>query len=88
MGRQPEHRRHPSGEIVASDASHNRAAVLATASSTGRISVGELLMTLQDVGGRGLLLERFGELAVARPQLVEEPHVLDRDHRLIGEGSE
>ena len=31
--------------ITASDASHNRAAVLATASSTGWMSVGELLMT-------------------------------------------
>ena len=38
-------------------------------------------MTLQDLGGRGLLLERF-------LRLVEQAHVLDRDHRLVGEGLE
>src|SRR6516162_7292705 len=34
---------------------------------------------------RRLLLERLGELARARLHLVEQPHVLDRDHRLVGE---
>ena len=33
----------------------------------------------QHLGGRGLLLERL-------PGLVEQAHVLDRDHRLVGEG--
>ena len=37
----------------------------------------------EDVGGRRLLLERFGELTVARLQLLEQPHVLDRNRRLI-----
>ena len=40
----------------------------------------------QDFAGRGLLLERLGEIAVARPQLGEQPHVLDGDDRLIGKG--
>src|SRR5262249_20095074 len=31
-------------------------------------------------------LDRLGELAGARLHLVEQPHVLDRDHRLVGEG--
>ena len=34
---------------------------------------------LQDLGGRGLALQRS-------LRLVEQPHVLDRDHRLVGEG--
>ena len=34
---------------------------------------------LQDVGGGGLPLQRF-------PGLVEQPHILDGDHGLIGEG--
>ena len=33
----------------------------------------------EDLGGGGLLLERF-------PGLVEQPRVLDRDHGLVGEG--
>ena len=40
----------------------------------------------QDVAGRGLLLERLGEVAVARLQLLEQAHVLDRDDGLVGEG--
>jgi hypothetical protein len=39
----------------------------------------------QHVGGRGLLLQRFGEVIGALAQLIEQPRVLDRDHRLIGE---
>ncbi len=34
---------------------------------------------LQHLGGGGLLLQRF-------LRLVEQPHVLDRDHRLVAEG--
>ena len=41
---------------------------------------------LEHVGGRGLLLQRLGEVAGARLHLVEQAHVLDRDHGLIGEG--
>ena len=36
---------------------------------------------LQHLGGGGLLLQRF-------LRLVEQPRVLDRDHRLIGEGAQ
>ena len=36
--------------------------------------------------GRRLLLERLGQLAVPRLELREQPHVLDGDHRLVGEG--
>ena len=43
---------------------------------------------LQHLGGRGLLLQRLGQLARARLHLVEQPHVLDRDHRLVGEGGD
>src|SRR6185503_7995253 len=39
----------------------------------------------QDLAGRGLLLQRFREVAIADFQLGEEAHVLDGDHRLIGE---
>ena len=41
---------------------------------------------LQDLRGRGLLLQRLAQVARARLHLVEQPHVLDRDHRLVGEG--
>jgi hypothetical protein len=33
-----------------------------------------------------LLLQNLGKLARARLHLVEQPHVLDRDHGLVGEG--
>ena len=39
---------------------------------------------LQHVGGRGLLLQRLGEIvASCALHLVEQPHVLDRDQGLI-----
>ena len=41
---------------------------------------------LQHLRGRRLLLQRLGQIARARLHLVEQPHVLDRDHRLVGEG--
>ncbi len=40
----------------------------------------------ENVVGRGLLLQRFGERLVARLHLVEQTNVLDGDHRLVGEG--
>ncbi len=42
----------------------------------------------QDLGGRGLLFQRFGDFGVTRLELLEQPHVLDRDHRLVGESFE
>src|SRR5262249_44775545 len=41
---------------------------------------------LQDLGAGRLLLERLGQLARSRLYLVEKPHVLDGDDRLVGEG--
>src|SRR5271166_5409083 len=37
----------------------------------------------ENFGGRCLLLQRFGKLASARLHIVEQPRVLDRDHRLV-----
>ena len=58
-----------------------RAARSAMASNTGCTSVGDSLITRQDLGGGGLPLQRL-------LRLVEQPRVLDRDHRLVGEGLE
>jgi hypothetical protein len=48
---------------------------------------------LQDLPRRRLLIERLSHLSVGvcertilLLQLGEQPHVLDRDHRLVGEG--
>ena len=43
---------------------------------------------LADLTERAQLPDRLRELARARLHLVEQPHVLDRDHRLVGEGSD
>ena len=40
---------------------------------------------LQHLGGRGLLLQRFGEIVGALAQFVEQPRVLDGDDGLGGE---
>ena len=58
------------------------------ASKTGWTSVGERRDDPQDLAGGGLLLQRLGEVAVARLELREEPDVLDGDDGLIGEGLE
>ena len=39
----------------------------------------------EDVGRRRLLLQRFLKILRPRLHLVEQPHVLDRDHRLVSE---
>ena len=66
-------------------ASQMRIAFSSMASNTGSRSPGELLMTLQHLRGRGLLLQRFGEIVGALAQLVEQPRVLDGDDGLGGE---
>ena len=43
---------------------------------------------LEHVGRGRLLLKRLRQLARARLDFVEQPHVLDGDHRLVGEGLE
>src|SRR5262249_45986733 len=40
---------------------------------------------LEQIGGRGLLLQGFGEICRALAQLVEQARVLDRDDGLVGE---
>ena len=40
---------------------------------------------LKHLRGRGLLLQRLGEIVGALAQLVEQSRVLDRDHGLGGE---
>ena len=55
------------------------------ASNTGCRSPGELEMTLQHLAGRGLLLQRLGQIVGALAQFVEQPRVLDGDDGLGGE---
>ena len=45
-------------------------------------------MTPQDLARRCLLFQRFSQIAIAFLQFLEQPHVLDGDHRLVGEGFE
>ena len=40
----------------------------------------------QDLRRGRLLVQRLRQLSVSRLQLLEQPHVLDGDHRLVGEG--
>ena len=61
---------------------------LGDASRTGWRSVGELAITRRISAGGRLLLQRLGQLAIARLQLREQPHVLDGDDGLVGEGLE
>jgi hypothetical protein len=42
----------------------------------------------QDLGRRRLPLKRLRQVAVSRLQRLEQPHVLYRDHGLVGEGLE
>ena len=80
-------------EDTADEPPHRRTALSAIASKTGWTSVGELDDDPQDLARGGLLLERLGHLgmrfcerSVLLLQLREQPHVLDRDDRLVGEG--
>jgi len=43
---------------------------------------------IQHVAGRGLVFERFFEVARADLQLAEQPRVLHRDDRLVGKGAD
>src|SRR4249920_787764 len=42
----------------------------------------------EDVARRGLLIQRFREVAVALLQFLEQPHVLDGDDSLLRKGLE
>ena len=59
-------------------APQSRAAISTSVSNTGCRSNGRAADDLEHVRGRGLLLQRFA-------QLVQQPRVLDGDHRLGGE---
>ncbi len=43
---------------------------------------------LEHIGGRRLLLQRFGKFPAAGLHLVEQADVFDGNHRLVGEGLE
>ena len=66
---------------VAENPPSRRLALAAMASNTGCASEGEAGNDLQDFGRRGLALECLAGL-------IEQPHILDRNHRLIGKGPE
>ena len=66
-------------------ASQMRVAFSSMAWNTGSSSPGELLMTFSTSDGRGLLLQRLGQIVGALAQLVEQPRVLDGDDGLRGE---
>ncbi len=40
----------------------------------------------EHLGGRGLMFQRLAQFCITLPSLPEQPHVLDRDDRLVGEG--
>ena len=42
-------------------------------------------MTCKHFRGRGLLFQRLGQIVGALAQFLEQPRVLDGDHRLLGE---
>ena len=73
--------------MITSVGAAEAAALSATASSTGWMSVGER-DDPEDLAGRRLLLQRLGELPIALLEFVEQPGVLDGDDGLIGEGLE
>ena len=60
-------------------ASQMRVAFSSMAWNTGSSSPGELEMTFSTSDGRGLLLQRLGQIVGALAQLVEQPRVLDGD---------
>ena len=41
---------------------------------------------VQNITAPGLVSQCFGEVARLRLHLLEQPHILDGDHRLVGEG--
>src|SRR3989442_8001049 len=72
-------------------ASHSRTAFLTIVSNTGCTSVGELLITrrislVAVCCSRAHLRMGRCKCLVLLLQLVEQAHILDRDHGLVGEG--
>ena len=71
--------------MVPLSASQKRAAELDERLQHGRQVEGGAADDFQDVCGCSLLLQRLREIASARLQVLEQPDVFDRDHRLVGE---
>ena len=69
-------------------APQSRVAFASMASKTGSSSPGELEMTCSTSEVAVCCSSASDKLARPRLHLVEQPHVLDRDHRLVGEGSD
>ena len=69
-------------------ASQMRVAFSSMAWNTGSSSPGELEMTCSTSEVAVCCSSASVKLARARLHLVEQPHVLDRDHRLVGEGGD
>ena len=67
-------------------ASQRRIAFSSIVSNTGCRSPGELLITFSTSDVAVCCSSDFGEIVGALLYLVEQPDVLDRDHRLVGEG--
>ena len=65
-------------------ASQKRTAFSSIASNTGCKIARRATDDLEHLRGRGLLFQGL-ELAGALAQFVEQPRVLDGDHRLVGE---
>ena len=57
----------------------------ATVSNTGSEIERRAADDVEHVGGGGLLLQRIAQLVGALLLGLEQPHVLDGDHRLVGE---
>ena len=57
-------------------------------SITGCRLFGDRLMTFEDIACSSLILERFGKIASLGLNLLEESHIADGDHGLVGKGLE
>ena len=78
---------HPFGLMIASmSAAQSRAAELRQRVEHRLQIEGRAADDLKHVGGGGLLLQRFAQVVCARLHLLKQPHILDCDHRLVGEG--
>jgi hypothetical protein len=72
-------------KMETSEASHRRAALSTMVSSTGWMSVGEREM-MPRISPVAVCCASASVSSRSGLQLREEPHVLDGDHRLVGEG--
>ena len=73
-------------KMMVSYASQSRDAVSEIASRTGLNLGRRAADDVEHVARRGLVFERLRQLRGPRLHLLEQPDVVDRDHRLVGEG--